>query len=72
MYQVWWLMPAATMSTSRMDTVSSGAIRPLPRAQCSTALAICWWPACTPWHSPTVGTPPYLLQAQVFIAIGLT
>ncbi len=56
-YQVWWLMPEQTMSTSDIGT---------PRAR-----AIWRWPFCTPWQSPTVLTPPYSSAAQVIIAIGL-
>ena len=58
-YQVWWLMPVQTYSTS------SGAAAP-------SALAICRHPFCTPWHRPMVfATPPWSIAAQVFIAIGL-
>lgn len=70
-YHVWWLMPAATMSTSLRCSVSSCPIRPSRFAQCSMQRVICQWPPWTPWHRPTVRTPPYSLQAQVFIAIGL-
>ncbi len=57
MYQVWWLIPEQTMSTSSMGTRSAAAI---------------WrWPFCTPWQRPTVRTRPWSIAAQVIMAIGL-
>jgi hypothetical protein len=52
MYQVWWLMPAQTMSTS----VTVG--RPALAFGAQDDLGDLPVAALTPWHRPMVSTPP--------------
>ncbi len=69
-YHVWWLMPAQTMSTSSLVqrlVLADQSLGPGPQLD-GTCDLLC--PFCTPWHRPIVGTPPYLLHAHTFIAMG--